>query len=51
MKNYQFNLLFGAIISIHVEVMDKGWLSVMGNFLASYYIIVGAIQQWREKDS
>jgi hypothetical protein len=49
MKNYQFNLLFGILLSIHSNVIEPGWIAAIASIVAVGYVITGIIQQHREK--
>lgn len=48
MKNYQFNLIFGALLSIHSNVIEPGLIAATANIVSLGYIITGIIQQYRE---
>jgi len=49
MKNYQYNLIFGILLSIQSNVIEPGWIAVSVSIIAIGYIFTGIIQQYRDK--
>jgi hypothetical protein len=49
MKDYQFNLIFGSLLSIHSNVVEPGWVADIANIVAMVYFFTGIIQQYRDK--
>jgi len=49
MKNYQYNLIFGVLLSIHSNVVEPGLIAAIANIVAIVYIFMGIIQQYRDK--
>jgi hypothetical protein len=48
MKNYQFNLIFGTLLSIHSNVIETGLIADIANIVSLGYIFIGIVQQYRE---
>jgi len=49
MKNYQYNLIFGVLLSIHSNVIEPSWIADIANIVSIVYIFTGIIQQYRDK--
>jgi hypothetical protein len=49
MKNYQFNLIFGTLLSIHSYLVELGWITTFASVVALGYIITGLIQYSKDE--
>lgn len=49
MKDYQFNLIFGTLLSIHSYLVEPGYITAIATVVALGYVITGLIQYSKDR--